>query len=94
MSNEQFFKQTFGFYPEELYTMPKDDFFKWLIADAPTQRKKGKWILTEDDEYEYCVCSECGYENGENWMNGRDIPFCSNCGADMRGEQDDEQRSN
>jgi len=62
------------------------------LRELPTalpERKKGKWILTEDDNYEYCTCSECGYQNGENWMNGSDIPFCAVCGADMRGESDD-----
>ena len=60
------------------------------IADSPTieERKKGKWILTQDDDYEYCTCSECGYQNGENWMNGSDIPFCAMCGADMRGGEE------
>lgn len=58
-----------------------------IIDEQPTiEPKKGKWILTQDDDYEYCTCSECGYQNGENWMNGSDIPFCAMCGADMRGE--------
>lgn len=57
---------------------------------AAPERKTGKWVLTEDDNYEYCTCSECGYQNGENWMIGSDIPFCANCGADMRGEEDAE----
>ena len=56
------------------------------LPSAQPERKKGKWILTEDDNYEYCTCSECGYQNGENWMNGSDIPFCAVCGADMRGD--------
>lgn len=61
--------------------------YKSQIDDLPTiERKTGKWILTEDDDYEYCTCSECGYQNGENWMNGSDIPFCAMCGADMRGD--------
>ena len=60
-----------------------------LLPSAQPERKKGKWILTEDDNYEYCTCSECGYQNGENWMNGSDIPFCAVCGADMRGESDE-----
>ena len=56
------------------------------LPSAQPERKKGKWILTEDDNYEYCTCSECGYQNGENWRNGSDIPFCAVCGADMRGD--------
>lgn len=63
-----------------------------IIKAEPTadvvERKRGEWILTEDDNYEYCTCSECGYQNGENWMNGSDIPFCAECGADMRGEKE------
>lgn len=59
------------------------------VPSAQPERKKGKWILTEDDNYEYCTCSECGYQNGENWINGSDIPFCAVCGADMRGEQNE-----
>lgn len=45
--------------------------------------KRGRWILTADDEYEYCTCSNCGYQNGENWMIGSAIPFCQMCGAKM-----------
>ena len=56
--------------------------------EVEPERKKGRWILTEDENYEYCTCSECGYQNGENWMNGSDIPFCAECGADMRGEEE------
>ena len=59
---------------------------EWIDALASAERKRGEWILTEDDNYEYCTCSECGYQNGENWMNGSDIPFCAECGADMRKE--------
>ena len=52
-------------------------------------RKKGKWILTQDENYEYCTCSECGYQNGENWMIGANIPFCAMCGSYNGGEQDE-----
>lgn len=55
------------------------------IDNAPTiKQKQGKWILSSDEQYEYCTCSECGYENGENWMIGSDIPYCQNCGAKMK----------
>ena len=45
--------------------------------------KTGHWILTSDDDYEYCTCSECGYQNGENWMIGSQIKYCQECGARM-----------
>lgn len=61
-------------------------------------RKKGKWIHGVERSREYigeaCIninykdwhCSECGYviERLQPAWN-----FCPNCGADMRGEQDE-----
>lgn len=77
---------------EDFITLEEYDKFWDLVSRVPSvqsERKKGKWILTEDDNYEYCTCSECGYQNGENWMNGSDIPFCAMCGAEMTGVKDD-----
>ena len=54
------------------------------LPPAP-ERKAGKW--TKEN-----ACEFCGFQP---WFE-RDIhtlSFCPNCGADMRGEQDDEQRS-
>ena len=66
--------------------------FEEVLDAIPTadvrENIKGRWILTEDDNYEYCTCSECGYQNGENWTIGSDIPFCEMCGADMRGDKE------
>lgn len=47
-------------------------------------RKKGKWILVTDNRGQHFECDKCGewrYHQGQN--------FCSHCGADMRGEQND-----
>lgn len=74
----------------ENYHVSDGKFQHWVEVQpsAPVREvKRGKWILTEDEDYEYCTCSECGYQNGENWMNGSDIPFCANCGADMREDE-------
>ena len=54
------------------------------------QPKTGYWILTSDDDCEYCTCSECGYQNGENWMIGSQIKFCQECGAKMIEPQESE----
>ncbi len=43
--------------------------------------RRGHWVLTRDEEYEYCHCSECGYDTGENWMIGSEIPYCAQCGS-------------
>lgn len=56
-----------------------------LIDAAPTIEaepvRRGHWVLTRDEQYEYCHCSECGYDTGENWMIGSEIPYCSQCGS-------------
>lgn len=48
--------------------------------DVEPERKKGRWKVTPI----YIKCSECG----ESFML---IPqnYCPNCGAEMRGEQDE-----
>lgn len=61
------------------------------LPSAQPERKKGKWIPQDHNKtngiastlvYYYPKCSVCGH--CDNYTN-----FCSNCGADMRGEQDD-----
>ena len=55
------------------------------LPSAQPERKKGKWTFLEPNGFK---CSECNrYLNiacGDVKMN-----FCPNCGADMRGEQDE-----
>ena len=58
-------------------------FEEWLNHDAAIEPevRRGHWVLTRDEQYEYCHCSECGYDTGENWMIGSEIPYCSQCGS-------------
>ena len=53
-------------------------------------RKKGEWKPIEKGEKGYSAgdfrCSACGQPNKCYCLTD----FCPNCGADMRGEQDDE----
>lgn len=53
------------------------------------ERKKAEWIPVEDDiPYGVLVeCSECGQRIIIN--DALEHNFCSNCGADMRGEADE-----
>jgi len=66
------------------------------LPSAPDSRQRGEWRIRE---YEYFTCSECGddYWNGcdcteeaeERLRNGDYPKFCPNCGADMRGGEDE-----
>lgn len=51
------------------------------VEDAPTieDRKTGKWI----DGYKRQTCSVCKQRGYRSWS------FCPNCGADMRGEENE-----
>ena len=67
--------------------------FENTIANAPSidiEPKRGEWILECDGEGEcdnLYRCSECGCEYG---CQEYDIPnFCPNCGAKMKGAEDD-----
>ncbi|MBQ7002540.1 MAG: hypothetical protein IJP92_08590 [Lachnospiraceae bacterium] len=65
-----------------------------VLFEFPTiepQRKTGKWIRHPERKNIYggkCVeCSECGEMYMVQYIE--DEKFCRNCGADMRGEQDE-----
>ncbi len=56
------------------------------IDEQPTiepERKKGHWLLFGDSYMEFCKCSNCGHSE-DSRKN-----FCPECGADMRGGQDE-----
>ena len=65
-----------------------------LILDAPTieERKSGRWIdavLPNDNGgLPVQVCDQCNTFFPLAYTGGGHN-FCPNCGADMRGEQDD-----
>ena len=63
------------------------------ILNAPTiepERKRGRWIkgIGENGVTTSKFCSLCHYEN-KHWYNWN---FCPNCGADMRGDYDDQDK--
>ena len=61
-----------------------------MIEDAPSvqpERKTGKWIPKHSKYCRTWECSKCGYR--VDLEDGGIYNFCSACGADMRGEQDD-----
>ena len=59
------------------------------LINAPTadvrENVRGEWIKLDEEPVYIIECSECG----DKLLNmiGQPLPkFCSNCGADMRGE--------
>ena len=62
------------------------------------ERKKGKWIEfdSDEDKYDIIKCSHCKHiftVDSYHWSDigfvKDDFNFCPNCGADMRGEEDE-----
>jgi hypothetical protein len=68
-----------------------------VIDEQPTieERKKGAWMPHPNREFrEWDICTACGvgckrrdYEDGG--VTEYNYPYCPNCGADMRGNNDD-----
>ena len=60
-----------------------------VIEELPSvqpERKKGKWMHDKDDVLYSGYCSCCGWESVICETDVADMPYCPNCGADMRGE--------
>ena len=59
------------------------------MPDAQPKRKRGKWIKVNGKTAINCsACYHCSWSlSFEDTVKRFD--FCPNCGADMRGEQDD-----
>jgi len=53
------------------------------LPSAQPERKTGKWV-EKPNVYGVAYCSLCDYE-----LHTNDTNFCPNCGADMRGDQDE-----
>ena len=74
------------------------------LPSAQPERKPGKWLektVFENpkaaviEEWQSCKCSVCGRYDTRPYSYYFDEPhYCSWCGADMRGEQDDRRTVN
>ena len=75
----------------------KPDFLK-LCDEEDQERKTGKWIERNPQNSDKCrliECDQCGFAHivgfnvpYEDWIENRN--FCERCGADMRGEGEQE----
>ncbi len=61
------------------------------LPSAQPMRKKGKWNYKND--LKQFFCSECEFPSltyDDRYIYSMDLPnYCEDCGADMRGEQDE-----
>jgi len=55
------------------------------LPSAQPEREKGKWIA---DNHDFWVCSNCKFPSEAHGANIL-YKFCPNCGADMRGADDE-----
>ena len=60
------------------------------LPSAETERKKGKWISKGYGEYRCSSCRNIVDLDEEILMSIKMFDYCPVCGADMRGEQDDD----
>ena len=74
-------------YDHEKHCCPR---FNRVIRDTLNEvepmRKRGTWMHDKDDVLISGYCSCCGWESIIMETDVADMPFCPNCGADMRGE--------
>ena len=54
-----------------------------MIGHLPSAERRGRWIYNANFAEPPFKCSACGKSQG------RLSTYCPDCGADMRGEQDD-----
>ena len=55
-----------------------------LLPPAQPEPKRGKWVLVCDNNGMHFICNKCGA-----WRYHQEQKFCGECGADMRGEQNE-----
>lgn len=60
------------------------------IEGLPSAERRGRWIGSDDFD-EYYRCSECG--KGETQFDGL-YRYCPNCGARMKGEENEPASEN
>ena len=67
---------------------------KQIIINAPfvSDRPQGEWIEV-DDYFIRCKCSICGWESHKYEDDVYGMPYCPNCGAKMKGIDDENKMS-
>ena len=67
---------------------------KQIIINAPfvSDRPQGEWIEV-DDYFIRCKCSICGWESHKYEDDVYGMPYCPNCGAKMKGADNETEMS-
>ena len=61
---------------------------KYILAIPSADRPQGEWIEV-DDYFIRCKCSICGWESHKYEDDVYGMPYCPNCGARMKGANDE-----
>ena len=81
---EATYEQVMEYCKKRCMSLVANEFLAYMFSpSAQPERKKGEWIQ-KPNIYGVAYCSECDYE-----LHTDNTNYCPNCGADMRGEQDE-----
>ena len=58
--------------------------FLYILYKLPSAQKKGHWVENQDSDHAW-KCSECGCGYTDSKLS-----FCYDCGADMRGDANED----
>ena len=77
--------------PPYLNSIEKCEAFarKTLESIPSAEPKQGEWIVHFDDLFPEESTEECSVCHAEQLINGNDDNFCPNCGARMKGADND-----
>ena len=75
---------------EKVFHDLTDEFYgvMQVLDELPSTDRTGHWIMGGEPPWYVRECSECG-KKWLQWSRDRMPNFCSECGADMRGVDDD-----
>lgn len=85
------FGRVFGDLGLTLFGVGGNDLAQVIANAIPSAERKGEWILESGKIASFWVCSECDFPAtvADEINDIKHFNYCPNCGADMRGADDD-----